>query len=113
MKKELVIFDFDGVIVDSLQLAFSISKEAMPDLEYKEWQSWFDGNFYKEMREELSDKKSIDRFFQRYNKKVVNLAPIKGIVEVISGLAKKHALVIISSSSEKAINNYLAKYELK
>lgn len=113
MKKKVVIFDFDGVIVDSLQVAYSISKEMTPDLEYTEWQSWFDGNIYKEMRNEVASVESRNAFFEKYNKHVTNLLPIDGMSEVVRELAEKYILVIISSSAEKTIANFLEKHDLK
>ncbi len=110
--KKIVIFDFDGVIVDSKHLSYSINKEMMPDLEYSEWESWFEGNLYKKIRKEHANDKSQDLFFEKYNTDIINLLPIDGIPEVIKELANEYTLVIISSSSQKAIGDFLNKYNL-
>jgi phosphoglycolate phosphatase len=112
MEKKVVIFDFDGVIVDSLRLAYSINKEMMPDLEFEEWQSWFEGNVYKRIREEHANDNSQDNFFEKYNAGVVNLLPVDGMSEVVRKLAEKYTLVVISSSTEKSIAKFLEKYGL-
>ena len=110
--KKVIIFDFDGVIVDSKHLSYSINKEMVPDLEYSEWESWFEGNLYKKIRTEHQNDKSQDLFFEKYNVGVVNLLPIEGIPEVIKALADEYTLVIISSSSQKAIGDFLNKHDL-
>lgn len=110
--RKVIIFDFDGVIVDSKHLSYSINKNMMPDLEYSEWKSWFEGNLYKKIRKEHANDKSHDVFFEKYNIGIVNLLPIEGISEVIKKLADKYTLVIISSSSQKAIGDFLNKYNL-
>lgn len=112
MKNKVVIFDFDGVIVDSMQLSYSINKNMMPDLEYEEWQSWFEGNLYKKIRKEHANDDSQDTFFEKYNEGVVNLLPIEGMSDVVRKLAEKFTLVIISSSTEKSITEFLEKYDL-
>lgn len=112
MNKKVIIFDFDGVIVDSIQLSFEINVELMPDLEYSEWQKWFEGNLYKEIRKEHSNDKSQDFFYERYNNQVVMIAPIKGMPELINELSKKYILSIVSSGTQKAINAYLNKFNL-
>ena len=109
---KVIIFDFDGVIVDSKHLSYSINKEMMPDLEYSEWESWFEGNLYKKIRTEHQNDKSQDLFFEKYNVDIVNLLPIEGIPEIIKELADKYTLIIISSSSQKAIRDFLNKYDL-
>lgn len=111
--KGLIIFDFDGVIVESMPFSFSINKKDVPDLEYSEWQSWFEGNVYDEIREDLSNDNYHDSFYKKYSVGIVNILPIEGISEVIKELSKEHNLVIISSSDQSAIENYLKKYNLK
>ncbi len=112
MNKPVIIFDFDGVIVDSLDLSFGINKAIMPDLEYEEWQSWFEGNLYKRIRKEHANEASQNAFFEKYNEGIVNILPINGMTDIIKKLTKKYTLIIISSSSQKGINSYLKKYGL-
>lgn len=111
--KKIIIFDFDGVIVDSSNLSYSANKEMMPDLEYDEWQSWFEGNLYKKIRKEHQNDKSRDLFFEKYNIGIVDLLPIEGIPEVIKELTNEYTLVIISSASEESIEKFLSKHNLR
>jgi phosphoglycolate phosphatase len=112
MAKKVIIFDFDGVIVDSLDLSLAINRELMPDLEQSEWERWNEGNVYKEIRKEHANDKSADFFFDKYNEQVIGIMPTQGMPEVIKELSKKYILVIISSGTQKAINAYLKKYGL-
>jgi len=112
MKKKIIIFDFDGVIVSSMQLCYRLNQKDIPDLEYSEWQSWFEGNFYKSIRPELSGEDYQLPFFEKYNRGVVEILPVEGIKKVIEDLAQKFTLTIISSGTRKAIEQYLKKYDL-
>ena len=44
MKKNYVLFDFDGVIVDSFLHAFEVNKMIYPHLTEKEYRMRFEGN---------------------------------------------------------------------
>ena len=44
MKEKIIIFDFDGVIVDSFAVAFETNKLARPTLTRERYRSKFNGN---------------------------------------------------------------------
>ncbi len=117
--KKPIIFDFDGVIVDTIQLSYSINKESAADLEYSEWQKayWLgfiyaEGNVYKNIRKELSGEEYQNSFFKKYSVGIANLVPIEGMHEVIEELAKEYVLVIVSSASQGPIKDFLEKFKL-
>ncbi|MFA6227042.1 MAG: HAD family hydrolase [Candidatus Paceibacterota bacterium] len=112
MRKEIVIFDFDGVIVNSLELGYSINKEMMPDLKYEEWAGWFEGNLYKNIRKEHANDKSQNDFHQQYSARVNNCLLVEGITETIKELSRRFDLIIISSSTSIGIRNFLEKHNL-
>ena len=113
MKKQLIIFDFDGVIVASMQLSYSINKSVVPDLRYKEWQGWFEGNLYENIRKEFIGDSADNDFVTKYNAGLMFLKPISGISKIIKELSNKYVLTIISSASQATINDYLEKNRLK
>jgi len=113
MSKKVIIFDFDGVIVCSMQVSYSINKKTVPNLEYSEWCGWYEGNVYKTIRKEFSSQAYQDNFFKEYGTAILDLPPVKGISEVIIQLANYYTLAIISSSSQPEIEAYLGKYSLR
>ena len=62
---KLIIFDFDGVLVDTLEINFSINKKADPNINLKEYVSHFEGNIYEAIK--AGKKKHIPDFFEQYN----------------------------------------------
>ena len=44
MKEKIIIFDFDGVIVDSFDIAFKVNKLSRPALTKKSYRAKFNGN---------------------------------------------------------------------
>jgi HAD superfamily hydrolase (TIGR01509 family) len=113
MKNTIIIFDFDGVIVSSCRLSLEIDKEQYDGMTFSELQSWEEGNIYsKKLREEMDDVCEM-YYFEQYHKRVVELIPVEGIEEVIKELSQwGYKLIIVSSSNEESIENYLKTHNL-
>ena len=113
MKNKVIIFDFDGVIVNSCQLSLEIDKEQYEGITFSELQSWGEGNFYSQKKRDEMDETHEEYYFEQYYKRVVELIPVEGIGEVIEELNRwGYKLVIVSSSSEDSIENYLKTHNL-
>jgi phosphoglycolate phosphatase len=115
-KNRVIIFDFDGVIVDSCQLSFSINKESIIDLEYEEWKSWAEGNVYKiKLKKDQGDEAfHFSHYCKRYREQISNLLPVEGIEDVFKKILEMgYKLVIISGAGEESIEGFLKKYDLK
>lgn len=108
MQKKLVIFDFDGVIVDTLPLGFGLYKENNPSITYRDYQEMSYGNFHDGIVE--AQAKGYSRpndYRERYFEGIQTLSsPLKNIVE---NLSRKYDLAIVSSGVEKTIKNFLEK----
>ena len=113
MKNKVIIFDFDGVIVNSCQLSLDINREQYSNVTYSELQSWSEGNIYsKKLREEMDDDHEI-YFFEQYYRRITELIPVEGIENVIKELTRQgYKLVIVSSADEDSIGNYLKIHNL-
>ena len=110
----IIIFDFDGVVVNSIDVSFGINKETVVDLEFSEWQSWFEGNIHEKIRRDLSGEQVQFEFYEKYNERLIELLPVEGIEEVLKKLiSMKYKLIINSSSSGRGVNDFLEKYNLK
>ena len=113
MNNKIIIFDFDGVIVNSCQLSFEINKQSMVDIEYTDFQRWSEGNVYSLMDKGGFPSSHEEFYFEQYSQKVKTLVPVEGIEEVIKKFKKDgYTLIIVSSSDEDSINGFLEKYNL-
>ncbi|MBU1557930.1 HAD hydrolase-like protein [Patescibacteria group bacterium] len=114
--KKYILFDFDGVIVDSFQVAFGVTKKICPHLTENQYKKRFEGNINdweepvnlhtKECRHDID-------FFGEYIpllKKEAQIVP--GIKKVILELEKKYELVVISSTITSPILDFLESSNL-
>jgi len=116
--KKLLLFDFDGVIVDSLKLYEEIvrcSLEAIGTPIIKDREDFLDlfaDNFYEAMRQEGVDVEAFNRAVERlipqvdYNRVV----PFVDLIPLLEKLRKENILLIISSNSLAAIKTIISKY---
>lgn len=112
-KNKIILFDFDGVIVNSIDVSFGINKEWDIDLEFSRWQSWFEGNIYKTFDPYLAGEEMQIKYFEKYKSGLENLLPVEGMEEVLKELNLiGYELIIVSSSIEKGIRDFLEKNNL-
>ncbi|HTH93394.1 MAG TPA: HAD hydrolase-like protein [Candidatus Paceibacterota bacterium] len=109
-KKKLVIFDFDGVLVDTLQLWHSINGVTNPSMTTEDFAKLSYGNFH-----ELSEASSFvpnPNAHNDYHERITDFdVPIE-IQEVIQYFHPTHLLAIVSSGPEEAIKRSLKKENL-
>jgi len=110
-----ILFDFDGVIVDSFQPAFEVSRMLRPWMNFTEndYRKCFEGNVYEEFlkidkKQEVTDK----QFFKIYIPRLFQLPVIKGIPKTLKMLSKKYRLIIISSTISSPISEWLDRHGL-
>ena len=116
MKKPFILFDFDGVIADSFQLAFEVSKMIYPNITEDALCRLFEGNINN--KENWQDscmaecRHDID-FDAEYIPRMKNEVKIvPGIKEVIIELEKDYTLIIVSSTINSPIQEFLEKHGL-
>jgi len=116
--KKLFLFDFDGVLVDSLALyekSVNVCLERIghkPIADREEFLDLFEDNFYSAIT-----KRGVDVGQFMAASKVVTptldysvTRPFTDLIPVLAELKKRHGLVIISSNSSFAIRLMLAKF---
>ena len=120
--QQVLIFDYDGVIVDSLSIFMQFffdacKKQGYPDLASKqEFLRLFDGNMFEQMMRKGMNKQTILRIVYDIKKGLlkhqqeINLFPdIKSILEKLS---INHTLIISTSNETTVVSEYLKKRNL-
>jgi len=120
--KKLLIFDYDGTLVDSLDVMTivinKLIKSSRPNnpLSKEEVANIFNVNFYEGMKNLGIDEKVIKnysneaKYFIKYKHEI---KPFEGILEVIKKLSQENTIVIISSNTTKVIEVFLKDTELE
>ncbi len=111
-----LLFDFDGVIVDSFKISVDTAQHFEPTLTAETYRRMFDGNVYTNfVNRQLSPEekaKFVRDWFAVYAPKLSTRQPVAGMPEVIKTLAQTHALTIISSGSTEGIKRFLLEHAL-
>lgn len=114
--RKLVIWDFDGPIVDSRALALELTQVGYHDVDEHVHRNLFNGNVYVELsklrKRELSEEKQAEFLEKSYWPRKLQIVPVPGIPEVVKELARDFDMTINSSSSTAVILNYLVKNNL-
>ena len=115
-----IIFDYDGVIVDSFQSLHEVYKIICKELgkkcheDIKEFQKLY-GYTSKELKKNLGISEDEDKKANIiYNREIIKKdhTTFDGIKEVINELKKDYNLILISASPRKEVMHKLEKYNL-
>ncbi|MHB8075497.1 HAD family hydrolase [Desulfosporosinus fructosivorans] len=108
----LVMFDYDGVIVDSLDVFTSRFTQACRENGFKEVNvakdvlSLFDGNVYESMMRRGLAETTIDNILERYEvlqgEQLAELQLFNGIREALIRISEKHQVYVITSNLSSA-----------
>ncbi|MFO8078607.1 MAG: HAD family hydrolase [Thermoplasmatota archaeon] len=120
--KNVFIFDYDGVIVDSLDI-FSThflkacEKEQVPEISSKQdFLSIYNNNMYETMYSMGMTKEKILRIVNYMKKAILleqeNIKLFPNIKETIQQLVINNQLYIVTSSDTKLVTEFLNKYHL-
>ena len=113
--RKLLLFDFDGVITNTLDMILGIQKELNQEITKEDYIALYYGNIFKNIEKSQNKKytkQDQNRFFNLYSPRLLDLPPIEGITRLISDLQEEYALVIISSTINEPIKEYLRKHEI-
>jgi phosphoglycolate phosphatase len=116
--KTLFLFDFDGVLADSLDLYAEavircLERIGTPVVQGKEeYLSLFDGNFYESLVARGVDLAAFGQAAKDLFPKIDYNAmkPFGGLIPVLADLQKDHLMVVISSNGCRTIQNMLGRF---
>jgi phosphoglycolate phosphatase len=109
MKKEkIIIFDFDGVIADSFEIAFAVNKIFRPTITRESYRKLFDGNIYDALLQWPAEKE-ID-FFAEYGERFKALGINSTVTSIIKELSGNFRLFINSGTADAVIYEYLKRH---
>lgn len=103
--KKTIIFDFDGVVADSFNIAFEVSKMKRPTLTLESYKDKWKTNIGKAVFTEPESEIEVN-FHDEYAKKmqVLKLSPTKK--KVLEDLSEKYIFHIISSTYTQTIKDF-------
>lgn len=113
--KKLVMFDFDGVLVNTAEFWFKLHKTSNGEITWEEFEEMSHGNFIETQRARL--KNDSYAYPEDYESKYINaLHTVFSVGDILHDtvlkLAEKYDLVIVSSASSVIISNFLEKENL-
>jgi phosphoglycolate phosphatase len=112
---KLFLFDFDGVLVDSLEVYEKTVKDNLQKIHQpivrsrEEFLELFEDNFYESLKKKGID---LDEFMKAAEDilaqvKIKDMKPFPDITPVIKELHKKHCLIVVSSNDYASIKEAL------
>ncbi len=113
--KKLVIFDFDGVLVNTVEFTYSLNKKSNPDMSFEEYSRMAHGNFYKSFESENPTHPSFVQhptFHDEYREGIREYDTPLVLKQAVEKLSKECILAVVSSGFENPISHYLEKDNL-
>lgn len=111
MQSEFVLIDFDGVIVDSFQLCYSIVSKVITDETKQTFRQRFTSDSDRAvMLQKLSDA-GLD-FFTEYAKLIVDQPPVAGIDDALEFIGANFTTILVSSTTSPPIKTFLQVHRL-
>ena len=112
--KKLVIFDFDGVLVNTLEFYYQMHKKVNETLTWEKFKDFSLGNVWANL-ERVVEKESFTiphDYREQYEEKIQALTIHDVLNKTIEILSPDYLLAIVSSSSDRAIKNFLVKEKI-
>jgi phosphoglycolate phosphatase len=117
--KSILIFDYDGVLIDSLDIfmdrfIFSCKKHGFNLIDSKNvFLELFDENMYDMMMKKGMSHDLIHRVIQTLNKELLlymdKMPVFKGVPETLRHLSKHHILYVITSNDSYLVDQFLTR----
>ncbi len=120
MKKDLIIFDFDGVLADSFDTFYPLIRDGVAhvglSLTPDQYRNLFTSNVHQGFRDFIKDDKKYMAFLEfrssNYDK-YYNAKLFPGVLKFLKTIGKSNVLTIASSGRQKNIINLLKKNNIR
>jgi len=110
LQKNVLIFDFDGVIADSFEVAYFAQKALNPRVTIEDYRNALNGNINEWQKKQVH---TVEDFYKIYTPKILEEMKIfEGIDTLLCNLARQYILYIVSSNNKTVIDEYLISYTL-
>ena len=115
--KNFVLFDFDGVISDSYDVAYSVSRKICHRITDEYYKRAFEGNVndwdWNDIPGSHAECRHDTEWFGEYVPAFEEQAkPFEGISDVIKKLSDEYVLIVVSSTITSPIQGFLEKHHL-
>ncbi len=110
-----ILFDFDGVLVNTLPMCFEINREKNPNFTFEQYQDMSNGNFYVSYVEHSAKGLYVahDDYHKQYAKHLIQYQVPEELKRLIIELKDKFLLAIITSGDTSAISTLLEKENIR
>ena len=114
-KKKLVLFDFDGVLVNTTDLGFVIQKKYNPHITKEFYNSLSEGNFIENYTRAVADGliDDITEWEEHYGKELEKITTHSVIAHMVCDLAKEYMLCVVSSTTSGHIIRKLEQENIR
>lgn len=108
------MFDFDGVLVNTIDWAFGLHKEHNPEFTREKFNSFTLGNFLDGIEKAIKEDNHIvpSDWGERYSEKLLHLSIEDILRNSIIKLSGRYTLAVVSSSSNEYIQDFLNKEKI-
>lgn len=109
-----LLFDFDGVIVDSFPFELELGKQFIDSaITIDEYRALFEGNFYEVLQEKypnIDHERVMKNLYVEYEKRIQVTPMFEGVKELIDSLPLDLPCFIVSSTPSVIIRSYLSRH---
>ncbi len=114
--KKLVLFDFDGVLVNTCDFWYGLHKASNATLTWERFESMSHGNFITTMKKIFAEEDYVrpERAEEKFAEALQTVFSIEDILhDCILHLSSMYTLAIVSSSSSETISAFIKKENLE
>ncbi|MFA6410584.1 MAG: HAD hydrolase-like protein [Candidatus Buchananbacteria bacterium] len=114
--RKIILFDFDGVIADTFEMANEIATVFFPGISKDEYRKMFESNVHDSVKsyiKQKDEKSHYQKWFAVYEAQILDQKIFPKMKSVLRQLSEKYILVIISSSINSPIEKYAKKHDLE
>ncbi len=113
-QQKAILFDFDGVLANTLEHAFRIHQLLNPLFLWDEFVKMSDGNFHAEYRKKVATSNHVhpENYPEEYNKQLSQMTLEEQLAVLVKHLAREYTLFVVSSTRSLYIREFFKKEQV-